>query len=100
MLFACILQVWGNDLTLSVVSGDCYLLEFYRPGAIPRSCQWSPVLVICLYFAGLEQSFNPVGGVRRLVLACILQLWSNYSTLSVESGDCYSLVFCTSGAIN
>jgi hypothetical protein len=72
LLFACILQVWGNDLTLSVVSGDCYLLEFYRSGAIPRSCQWSPAILF----------------------ACMLQVWSNLSTLSGVSGDCYFLGCC------
>ena len=61
-----------------------------------QPCQWSPVLVICLYFAGLEQSPDPVSGVLRLLLACISQVWSNLSSLP---SDCYSFVFCRSGAI-
>jgi hypothetical protein len=57
------------------------------------------VLVIRLYFVGLEQSADPVSGFRRLLLACISQVWSNYSTLSLQFSDCYSLVCCRSGAI-
>ncbi len=77
MFFACILQV----------------------RAIMRPCQWSPVLVICLYSAGLLQSPDPVSGVLRLLFACVWQVWSNCSTQPEESGDCYSFVFCRSGAI-
>jgi hypothetical protein len=29
-----------------------------------------------------------------------LQVWSNYSTLAAELGDCYLVVFCRSGAIS
>ncbi len=57
------------------------------------------MLVIRLYFVGLEQSADPVSGFQRLLLACISQVWSNPSTLPVESSDCYSFVFCRSGAI-
>ena len=99
LLFACILQVWSNCSTLSVEPGDCFSRVCCMSGAIVRPCQWSPVLVICLYFAGLEQSPDPVSGVLRLLLACISQVWSNLSTLPVESSDCYSFVFCRSGAI-
>jgi hypothetical protein len=96
LLFACILQVWSNCSTLSVESGDCFSCVCCMSGAILWPCQWSPVLVICLYFAGLEQSPDPVSGVLRLLLACISQVWSNLSTLP---SDCYSFVFCRSGAI-
>ena len=65
-----------------------------------------------LYFAGLEQLFDLVVGVWCLLFACISEVWRNcltlsvvwrllfavfcrsYLTLSVESGDSYSLVFC------
>ena len=51
-------------MTMSVESDDCYLLVFCRSGPIMRPCQWSPVIVICLYVAGLEQIFDLVSGVR------------------------------------
>ena len=104
MLFAfcfvvCLSQVWSNYLALSVESAACYLFVFCRSGAIVRPCQWSRVIVMCLYFADSEQLFDLVSGVRWLSFVCILEVWSNYLILSVESGDCYFLVYCSSGAI-
>ncbi len=96
------------------------LIVFCKSGAIIRPCQCSPVIVICLYIAGLEPLFDLVSGVRPLFLlyfagldqlcdlvsgvlcllfACILQFWSNQSTLLEEFGDCYELVLCGAGAI-
>ena len=88
IVFACVLRVWSSDSTLLVESGDCYLLLFCRSGALARPCKYSPAVVICLDFGGLNQLFNRVSGVLRLLLACILQGWSNYESLSAESADC------------
>ncbi len=94
-----------------LVSGPVIVLCMYVVGleqlAVILPCQWSLVIVICLCFAGLEQIFdlviavhfvdlkqvfNLAIGVRWWVLARILQVWSNHSTLSMESGDCPLLV--------
>ena len=64
LLFFCMLQVWSNHTSLSVVSRDCYLLVFRRSGASIHSCQWSLVIVILLYVVGLEQLFDLVGRVQ------------------------------------
>jgi len=58
-------------------------------------CQWRRVIATCLYFAGLELLFDLVSGARCLLFACIWQVWSNDSSLSVEPSDCYLLVFCS-----
>ena len=65
-------------------SGGWYSLAFCRSGAIIQPCQWSLMIVICLCVAALEQWLNLASGVRRLFFVCVLQVWSNYSTLSVE----------------
>jgi len=92
-------MVWSNYSTLSAESCACYSFVFCRFGAISRPCQWSPAIAISLYFAGLEQLFNPVTAVQWLLFACMLQVWSYYSKLSVGSGVCYFLVFCRSRAM-
>ena len=38
-------------------------------------------------FAGLGQLSNLVSGFWRLLFACILHVWVNYSILAVEAGD-------------
>jgi hypothetical protein len=95
------LYIASLEQSLNLVTGvqSLFFACVCRSGAIVRPCRWSPVLVICLYFAGLEQSPDPVSGVLRRLLACISQVWNNPSTLPVESSDCYSFVFCRSGAI-
>ena len=59
-------------------SGDCNLLVF---------------------FEDLDQLVDLNSGVRCLLVACNLQVWSNYVAMSGEPGDCYLLVFCRSGAM-
>jgi hypothetical protein len=54
------------------------------------------VLVISLYVAGLEQLFRLASGV---VIVVCLYVAGLEATMPVESGDCYLLAFCRSGAI-
>ncbi len=59
-------------------SGDCNLLVF---------------------FEDLDQLVDLNSGVRCLLVACNLQVWSNYVAMSGETGDCYLLVLCRYGAM-
>jgi hypothetical protein len=62
--FLFFLMVWSNHSTSSAESCACYSFVFCRFGAIGRPCQWIPAIAISLYFAGLEQLFNPVTAVQ------------------------------------
>jgi hypothetical protein len=75
-----------------------FALEFARLEQLFELVSGTQCLLFSLYVAGLEQSHVPVSGVPRLLFACISQVWSKHSFLSVEFGDCYSLVCCRSGA--
>ena len=54
------------------------------------------MIVDCLYFERLGQLFGLASGV---VIVVCLYVAGLEATMPVESGDCYLLEFCRSGAI-
>ena len=111
---ACYLFVFcrSGAITRPCQWSSAIVISLYFTGLEQSFNPASPVIVTRLYFAGLEQLFDLVRGVWCLLFACILEVWRNcstlsvvwrllfavfcrsYLTLSVESGDSYSLVFC------
>jgi len=56
-------------------------------GAIIQCPRWGQMIHICLTSAGLEQLSNPCTGVRVLIFACNLQVWSNCPIPALRSDD-------------
>ena len=99
LIFACILQVLSTYPIPFIGQDHWYLLVFYKSWAIIRYPLSVRMIDICLCFTSHEQLSNLLFRSGWFVVACILQVSSNYPIPFIGQDDWYLLVFCKSWAI-